>query len=91
MVYRRLGYDAVVRSQPANNDSLFEGLRCFLMEDVEALGDIQQLFDSLPPEHAQVEISIASDNLAIRMRRIIETSTSAERAADKSPEPESAV
>jgi hypothetical protein len=49
------------------------------MEDVVALGDIQQLFDSLPPEQARVEISIASDGPAIRTQRIIEKLISAER------------
>jgi phenylpropionate dioxygenase-like ring-hydroxylating dioxygenase large terminal subunit len=70
---------AVVRTLPTKTEGLFEGLRAFLTEDVVALGDIQQLFDSLPVDQKTVEVSIASDAPAIRTRRIIEKLISAER------------
>jgi phenylpropionate dioxygenase-like ring-hydroxylating dioxygenase large terminal subunit len=82
---------AAVRSVPTETEGLFEGLRSFLVEDVVALGDIQQLFDSLPPEQARVEISIASDGPAIRTRRIIEKLISAEREEPQRATPAASV
>jgi vanillate O-demethylase monooxygenase subunit len=59
-------------------DNIFEQLRHLLMEDVVALDDIQQLFDRLGPDRVP-EVSVRSDEGAIRTRRIIASQIKAER------------
>jgi len=70
---------AAVRTLTAERAPLFEGLRGFLQEDQVALADVQQLFDSLPPEQ-RIEVSVKADNPAWRMRRMIEQLIQKERA-----------
>jgi len=70
---------AAVRTLTAERAPLFEGLRGFLQEDQVALADVQQLFDSLPPEQ-RIEVSVKADNPAWRMRRMIEQLIRKERA-----------
>jgi phenylpropionate dioxygenase-like ring-hydroxylating dioxygenase large terminal subunit len=71
---------AAVRTLPAEPVPLFEGLRGFLQEDQVALADVQELFDSLPPEQ-RIEVSVKADNPAWRTRRILERMIKEERAA----------
>lgn len=69
---------AATRTLQTEIGPLFEGLRSFLLEDVVALGDVQRLFDSLLPEQ-RIEVSVKSDNPALRTRRIIEKMIKNER------------
>ena len=69
---------AGVRTLPTEPGPLFEGLHAFLIEDQVALADVQLLFDRLPPEE-RTEVSVRSDNAALRARRIIENMIKEER------------
>ncbi len=71
---------AAVRTLPAEPAPLFEGLRAFLQEDQIALADVQELFDSLPPDQ-RIEVSVKADNPAWRTRRILENMIKNERAS----------
>jgi phenylpropionate dioxygenase-like ring-hydroxylating dioxygenase large terminal subunit len=70
----------VAQSFENRHPALFEDLRRLLMEDVVALDDIQKLFDFLEPDRVP-EVSVRSDEGAIRTRRIIARQIAAERTA----------
>lgn len=61
---------AVAQSFENRHPGLFDDLRQLLMEDVVALNDIQKMFDMLEPDRVP-EVSLRSDEGAIRTRRII--------------------
>jgi vanillate O-demethylase monooxygenase subunit len=67
----------VAQSYENHHPGLFDDLRHLLMEDVVALDDIQRLFDDLAPDRVP-EISVRSDEGAIRTRRIIAQQIAAE-------------
>lgn len=62
----------VAQNYESHHPALFDDLRTLLMEDVIALNDVQILFDSLPDSKRR-EVSVRSDEGAIRTRRIIAT------------------
>lgn len=70
---------AVAQTYENRHPGLFDDLRHLLMEDVVALRDIQQLFDTLGPDRVP-EVSVRSDEGAIRTRRIIASMIAKERA-----------
>jgi phenylpropionate dioxygenase-like ring-hydroxylating dioxygenase large terminal subunit len=68
----------VAQSFENRHPALFDDLRRLLMEDVVALDDIQKLFDLLEPDRVP-EVSVRSDEGAIRTRRIIARQIASER------------
>jgi len=71
---------AIAQNYENLHPAIFEDLRHLLMEDVVALGDIQRLFDELGPDRVP-EVSVRSDEGAIRTRREIARQIVAERRA----------
>ena len=71
----------VAQNYENRHPGIFDDLRHLLMEYVVALNDIKKLFDYLPPEKTP-EISIKSDEGAIRTRRIIAEQIRRERSPD---------
>lgn len=69
---------AVAQNYPNHHSGLFDDLRRLLMEDVIALDDIQRLFDMLAPDRVP-EVSVRSDEGAIRTRRLIAAQIARER------------
>jgi vanillate O-demethylase monooxygenase subunit len=73
-----LEFTAVAQSFPFANPNREEDVRNLLMEDVVAMEEIQQLFDRLGPERS-IELSVRSDEPAMRMRRLVSQMLDAER------------
>lgn len=71
---------AVAQSYENHHPGLFDDLRHLLMEDVVALDDVQKMFDLLAPDRVP-EISVKSDEGAIRTRRLIARQIADERIA----------
>ncbi|MDR7154353.1 vanillate O-demethylase monooxygenase subunit [Sphingobium xenophagum] len=71
---------AAVNDYENTYPGLFDDLRHLLMEDVVALDDVQILFDQLGQDRAP-EVSVRSDEGAIRTRRLIAAQIAAERSA----------
>lgn len=71
---------AVAQTYENHHPGLMDDLRRLLMEDVVALDDIQRMFDMLTPNRVP-EVSVRSDEGAIRSRRIIAAQIARERAA----------
>jgi len=69
---------AVAQSYENHHPALFDDLRHLLMEDVVALDDVQKLFDLLEPDRTP-EVSVRSDEGAIRTRRLIARQIADER------------
>ena len=63
-------FTAVAQTFPFANANREEDIRNLLMEDVDAMEDIQRLIDRLGPARC-VEVSVASDSAAMRMRRLV--------------------
>jgi len=63
-------FTAVAQTFPFVNANREEDVRNLLMEDVTAMEDIQRLFDRLGEQRC-VEVSVACDTAAMRMRRIV--------------------
>ena len=63
-------FTAVAQTFPFANANREEDMRNLLMEDVNAMEDIQRLFDRLGAAHCD-EVSVSSDRSAMRMRRIV--------------------
>ncbi|MBB6255172.1 aromatic ring-hydroxylating dioxygenase subunit alpha [Nitrospirillum iridis] len=73
---------AMANDYENTHPGVFEDLRHLLMEDVVALDDIQILFDRLGQDRAP-EISVRSDEGAIRTRRLIAGQIAQEQRAAK--------
>lgn len=69
---------AVAQNYENHHPHLFDHLKTLLSEDVVALSDIQKLFDQLGPDRVP-EVSVRSDEGAIRSRREIARQILAER------------
>jgi vanillate O-demethylase monooxygenase subunit len=69
---------AIAQNYENHHAGIFDDLRHLLMEDVVALDDIQKLFDLLGPDRVP-EVSVRSDEGAIRSRRLIARQILAER------------
>lgn len=72
-------FAAVAANFPSPHPGRFEDLRKLLMEDVVVIEEIQQLFDRLGEANAP-EVSVRSDEIAIRIRRKITAMVERERA-----------
>jgi vanillate O-demethylase monooxygenase subunit len=79
-------FTAVAQSFPFENPNREDDVRNLLMEDVVAMEDIQRLFERLGPE-ASIELSVSSDEAAMRMRRILAAMLERERALSAAARP----
>jgi vanillate O-demethylase monooxygenase subunit len=70
-------FTAVAQTFAFANANREEDIRNLLMEDVNAMEDIQRLFDRLGPARC-AEVSVASDSAAMRMRRLVTRMLAAE-------------
>lgn len=72
-------FTAVAQTFPFLNPQRNDDLRNLLMEDVDAMENIQALFNSLRPEQ-RPEFSVKADEAAMRARRLIAAQIERERA-----------
>jgi vanillate O-demethylase monooxygenase subunit len=70
-------FTAVAQTFPFANQNREEDIRNLLMEDVNAMEDIQRLFDRLGPGRC-AEVSVGTDAAAMRMRRLVAQMLAAE-------------